>query len=59
MVESHFWAAGDAILLVPRLIGWTLVDGLDAVSPDINYVRFPVSRLTEAEREIWLGESPQ
>jgi hypothetical protein len=56
MVESHFWAAGDAILLVPRLIGWTLADRLDAVSPDRNYERRPVSKLTDMEREVWLGE---
>jgi hypothetical protein len=57
-VEAPFWAAGDAILLVPRLVGWIMANKVDAVSPDINYERYPTPELTDEERAIWLGESP-
>ena len=55
-LEAPFWAAGDALLLIPRLIGWEIANRRAAVSPDISYQRYPTGSLTPEQRRLWLGE---
>lgn len=56
-VEAPFWAAWDALLMAPRLIGWSIANGERAVSPDVDYIRYPTKPLHPSERRIWLGET--
>jgi len=56
-VEAPFWAAWDAVAMIPRLVGWSIANQWRAVSPDVDYVRYPVRPLHPSERRIWLGES--
>lgn len=58
-VEAPFWAAGDAILLLPRYVYWIVVNRAAAVSPDIDYVRYPTWPLDTNSRAIWLGEGTE
>ena len=56
-IEAPFWAAWDCLLLLPRLIGWQAANQSRAVSPDVNYARYPSDEITPVERALWLGES--